>query len=235
MLHAARLELAPALEAFTACGERQLRWGAPNPSVIAWRSQAALAEHALGAGARELAREELRLAQRFGAPRAIGVAQRALGVIERGQDGIARLREAAATLEASGARLEHARALADLGGALRRANERAAAREPLRDALELATRCGAAPLAARARDELRATGARARTPLRTGLDALTPVEHQAASLAAKGLANPQIAQALFISRKTVEKRLSDAYRKLDIASRGELAAALALEVEGASP
>jgi DNA-binding NarL/FixJ family response regulator len=45
-------------------------------------------------------------------------------------------------------------------------------------------------------------------------------------MAAQGMSNPQIAQALFISRKTVEKRLSDAYRKLDIGSRAELATAL---------
>ena len=238
-LHAARLDFAPALEAFTACGARQRRWGAPNPSVIAWRSQAALAQLALGDRARglELAEEELRLARRFGAPRAIGVALRALGVIERGERRIGFLREAVTVLEASDARLEHARALADLGGALRRANERAAARHPLREALELAARCGAELLAARARDELRATGARPRTPMRTGLDALTPIERQAASMAAQGLTNPQIAQALFISRKTVEKRLSEAYRKLEIGSRTELAAALAgaREVEGASP
>jgi DNA-binding CsgD family transcriptional regulator len=229
VLHAARLDFAPALEAFTACGERQQVWEAPNPSVIAWRSQAALAQLALGDRGRglELAEEELRLARRFGAPRAIGVALRALGVIERGERRIGLLREAVSVLEASDARLEHARALADLGGALRRANERAVARDPLREALELATHCGAEPLAARARDELRATGARPRLPVRTGLDALTPIERQAASMAAQGLANPQIAQALFISRKTVEKRLSEAYRKLGIGSRTELAAALA--------
>ena len=228
-LHAARLEFAPALEAFTACGERQRRWGAPNPSVIPWRSQAALAQLALGDRRRglELAEEELRLARDFGAPRAIGVALRALGLIDRGERRIRLLREAVTVLDGSSARLEHARALADLGGALRRANERAAARDPLREALEVATRCGAEPLAARARHELRATGARPRSQVRTGLEALTPIERQAASMAAQGLANPQIAQALFISRKTVEKRLSEAYRKLEIGSRGELASALA--------
>jgi DNA-binding CsgD family transcriptional regulator len=228
-LHAARLDFAPALEDFIACGARQERWGARNPSVIAWRSQAALAQLALGDRAQglELAAEELRLARRFGAPRPIGMALRAQGLLERGERQITLLREAVSVLEASEARLEHARALADLGGALRRANERAAARDPLREALELSTRCGAKPLATRARNELLATGARPRTPMLTGFDALTPMERQAASMAAQGMANPQIAQALFISRKTVEKRLSDAYRKLDIRSRNELAAALA--------
>ena len=221
VLRAARLELDGALADFLACGERQERWGARNPSVLAWRSQAAVA-----GGPVELAEEELVLARRFGAPRPIGTALRALARKAGGERRVALLGEAVAVLAESEARLEHARALADLGAALRRANERAAAREPLREALHLATRCGAAPLAARAHGELVATGARARTPVRSGVDALTPVERQAAALAADGLSNPQIAQALFVSRKTVEKRLSDAYRKLGIGSRGELAGAL---------
>jgi Flp pilus assembly protein TadD len=50
--------------------------------------------------------------------------------------------------------LEHARALCDLGAALRRANRRAEARAPLREALDLAHRCGAAAIADRARTEL---------------------------------------------------------------------------------
>jgi DNA-binding NarL/FixJ family response regulator len=228
-LNAARLEFRPALDALLACGVRQERWGAHNPSVIAWRSEAALAHHALGERDRAvaLAGEELRLAKRFGAPRAVGNALRALGLTDEGSGRIATLREAVEVLAASYARLDHARALFDLGGALRRANERAAAREPLRAAFELASRCGAAPLAERARGELAATGARPRKPVLTGVDALTPMERQAASLAAKGMTNPQIAQALFISRKTVEKRLSDASRKLAIRSRDELAGALA--------
>jgi DNA-binding CsgD family transcriptional regulator len=244
-LHAARLDARAALEDFRACGARQRRWAAHNPSVLPWRSHAALARVALGdrAAARRLAAEELSLAQRFGAPRAIGIALRALALAERGESQIALLREAVGVLERSEATLERARALADLGGVLRRTNQRAAAREPLREALELATRCAAAPLTARVRSELLATGARARKPIRTGVDALTPIERQAANMAARGIANPQIAQALFISRKTVEKRLSEAYRKLAISSRDQLADALvppdleppSLQVEGASP
>jgi DNA-binding CsgD family transcriptional regulator len=228
-IHAAQLNLPRAVDDFLACGIRQERWRAHNPSVIPWRSQAALAHLALGdqVRARELAAEELRLARRFGAPRAIGMALRALALVERGEGQIMLLREAVSVLEASPARLEHARALADVGGALRRSNERAAAREPLREALELATRCGATSLAARARNELLATGARPRNAILTGLDALTPIERQAASMAAQGMSNPQIAQALFISRKTVEKRLSEAYRKLGIRSRDGLEATLA--------
>jgi DNA-binding CsgD family transcriptional regulator len=228
-VRAAQLDLRAALDDFLACGVRQDAWRAPNPSVIAWRSSAALASLSLGERerARELAGGELELARRFGPPRSIGMALRILGLAASGAEQVRLLGESASVLERSQARLEHARALADLGGALRRSGERAAAREPLQQALDLAIRCGAAPLADRARNELLATGSRPRKPLRTGTDALTPIERQAATLAAEGLSNPQIAQALFISRKTVEKRLSEAYRKLDIRSRGQLARALA--------
>jgi tetratricopeptide (TPR) repeat protein len=135
-IHAAHLNFRAAIEDFLACGVRHQRWGAPNPSVIAWRSHAALAYLALGEHRRavELAAEELRLARRFGAPRAIGIALRTLAVCERGERQLPLLREAVSVLERSQARLEHARALADLGSALRRANERATARGPLRQA-----------------------------------------------------------------------------------------------------
>ena len=227
-VRAAQLGPRAALDDFLACGVRQDAWGARNPSVIPWRSSAALSSVSLGDRnrARQLAAAELELARGFGVPRSIGIALRAFGLAEGGADQIRLLRESASVLERSEARLEHARTLADLGGALRRSGERAAAREPLQRALDLADRCGAAPLAARARNELLATGSRPRKQLRTGADALTPIERQAAALAARGFSNPQIAQALFISRKTVEKRLSEAYRKLDIRSRDQLSRVL---------
>ncbi len=72
-----------------------------------------------------------------------------------------RLREAADVLAGSPARLEHARALVDLGAALRRANRRAEARGALEEGLDLAERCGARALA-----ETRPHGAaRRRRPL----------------------------------------------------------------------
>ena len=45
-------------------------------------------------------------------------------------------------------------------------------------------------------------------------------------MASEGLSNPEIAQALFVTRKTVETHLGHVYTKLDIGSRGELALAL---------
>jgi DNA-binding CsgD family transcriptional regulator len=97
----------------------------------------------------------------------------------------------------------------------------------LLEAQDLATRCGATPLAKQARDELLAAGARPRRALRHGADALTASERRVATMASDGLSNPEIAQALFITTRTVEAHLGRAYRKLTITSRRDLAQALA--------
>jgi DNA-binding CsgD family transcriptional regulator len=83
-----------------------------------------------------------------------------------------------------------------------------------------------------ANDELAATGAHARTILVSGLDALTASERRVAQMAAEDLSNKEIAQALFVTVKTVEQHLGRAYRKLDISSRRQLSAALAAPAEG---
>ena len=63
--------------------------------------------------------------------------------------------------------------------------------------------------------------------MREGGDELTPSERRIAELAAEGLSNPQIAQRLFVTVKTVEMHLSRCYRKLGIGSRSALPQALA--------
>jgi DNA-binding CsgD family transcriptional regulator len=177
-------------------------------------------------GARARTERLLREARTWDTPRAIGMALRARGLVQGGTEGLELLGEAAAVLAASPARLEEARALADLGAALRRANRRTAAREPLRRALDLADACGAVPLAERIRHELRAAGGRPRRARITGVESLTASERRVATMAADGLSNPEIARALFVTRKTVETHLANAYGKLGIHSRGELPAAL---------
>jgi DNA-binding CsgD family transcriptional regulator len=101
------------------------------------------------------------------------------------------------------------------------------ARELLRQGAELAHECGATGLIERANEELAATGARPRKIMLTGLESLTASERRVAQLAAGELSNKEIAQALFVTVKTVEVHLSSVYRKLEIASRRQLAAALA--------
>jgi DNA-binding CsgD family transcriptional regulator len=217
-----------ALADFRAIGEIAQSIGIENPAFCPWRSQAALALRQLGRAdeARDLAREELELSRRWGAPRTIGVSLRALGLVEGGQTGEELLREAVDALAESPARLEHARALIDLGAALRRANSRSEARKQLRAGLELAQQCGATALFEQANDELAATGAHRRTILLSGLDALTASERRVAQMAADGSSNKEIAQALFVTVKTVEMHLGRVYRKLELSSRAQLAGAL---------
>jgi DNA-binding NarL/FixJ family response regulator len=155
---------------------------------------------------------------------------RVRGTIRR-EDGLGDLEEAIALLEASPSRLERAKALAAYGSALRRARRPTDAREPLRRALELAEVCGAAGLADQVRSELYSTGSRPRTAALRGVAALTASERRVAALAAEGHTNRDIAQELFVTPKTVELHLSNAYRKLEIRSRRELAAAMAADAE----
>src|SRR5437667_8914561 len=113
--------------------------GIENPAVEPWRSGAALALHRLGrqAEARAHAAAELELSRRWGAPRPVGISLRALGLIEGGPGGEQLLREAVGVLADTPARLELARALIDLGAALRRGNSRREARERLRTGIDL--------------------------------------------------------------------------------------------------
>lgn len=203
-------------------------WGIVNPAAIPWRSAAALSHSALGdsAAARRLAGEEIGLARRWGAAREIGVALRAAGLAEGGERGIELLTEAVIVLRGSTARLELARALLDLGAAHRRAGARGTARDLLRESLDLAHGLGGHALASRARDELVAAGGRPRRDAIRGRGSLTPSELRVAELAAAGRTNRQIAQALFVTQRTVENHLTSTYAKLGITARPELEAAL---------
>jgi DNA-binding NarL/FixJ family response regulator len=81
---------------------------------------------------------------------------------------------------------------------------------------------GAPVWAARAANELRATGETARRRETSTLDELTPQELQIAKLVAEGGRNREIAGQLFLSPKTVEYHLRKVFQKLDISSRTEL-------------
>ena len=145
-----------------------------------------------------------------------------------GKRGLDLLREAAETLADSPALLWRAEAYVDLGAAMRVAGKEISSREVLREGMELAHRCGATPLADRAEKELRAAGGRPRRRAGVGADALTASERRVVQMAASGASNKEIAQALFVTLRTVELHLSNAYNKLQIRSRHELAAALDL-------
>ena len=228
-LRVAQGRVAEGLDDILAVGALLTRSLVISPGALPWRSEAAFAYLALGdhEAAERLANEELELAQAFGAPRALGEALRAAGVVAGGDRGASLLREAIEAFERAGARLERTRALADLGAMLRRRNRRTEARELLREALDAAHRAGARPLAEYAETELRATGARPRRVVLTGLDSLTASERRIAELAGEGLTNREIAQTLFVTARTVEGHLTSVFRKLQVSSRDELRAALA--------
>jgi len=204
-------------------------WLDRAPAVFPYRSLMALALAQLGEvnEARKLAAEELELARAWGTPGVIGAATRVAGLVADREPGIELLRDAVATLEASEMRLEHAHALVDLGAALRRAGKRTDAREHLATGLELGHRCGATALVDMAQAELRAAGARPRRRTLSGIGSLTPSELRVAEMAAEGMTNKEIAQALFVTLRTIETHLSHTYGKLEISSRDQLSDALA--------
>ena len=199
-----------------------------NPADFPWRRYAVEGLVLLGRSdeAVALAREELEISRRWGAAPTIAACLRTLGNALGGEEGEALLREAVDVAAESPARIQHARALVDLGAALRRGNKRAEARDTLRRGAELAYRAGTAALVDRANRELAATGARPRKEAVGGIYALTASERRVAELAVQEMTNKEIAQALYVTVKTVEVHLSSVYRKLAIGSRRQLATAL---------
>ncbi len=192
-----------------------------SPTYSAWRSALARALPAEDREeAQQLVADELELARAIGLPRPLGIALRASAIFEGGEAAIELLRQSVSLLESSEARLEHARSLVELGGVLRRGQQRAEAREPLAAGMDLAFRCGAPRLVARAETELRASGARRRRVALSGVDALTASELRVGLLAARGRSNPEIAQELYVSLKTIETHLSHTYAKLGLSGQG---------------
>ena len=229
-LELARHDASDALELFLACG-RQLtsRGGVDAPGIVPWRSHAALASVGLGdiSGARRLAADELELAERSSVAGAISEARVALGVATGGAEGRELLQQAVDGLAASPRVLSHIGALVELGAMIRRSGQARAARAHLAKALDLATQHGATMLAARARTELAAAGARPRRAALTGVDALTATERRVAELVGAGLTNRQIAQHLYVSARTITTHLTRIHQKLGVDGRDEIGAALA--------
>jgi DNA-binding CsgD family transcriptional regulator len=208
------------------------RWDDLNcchPVLASWRIGAteAFARSHDVAAARRLAAEQLELSDRLGTPGARGAALRATAAAAPPDKRIPLLEQACDILSESPAKLEHARALVDLGGALRRANRRAEARRPLSLAVDLAHRGGMRLISRRAKTELLAAGARPRRDLISGPGALTPAEYRIAALAAAGHGNRDIAEQLYITLRTVETHLTHVFRKLDITTRSQLPTAMA--------
>jgi DNA-binding CsgD family transcriptional regulator len=130
-------------------------------------------------------------------------------------------------VRAGGTGVELVEVLVLAGDELLRHGKRVRARDAFREALALADAMGTKGQAAAALDGLRLAGGRPRRRALTGRAALTPAEERICRLVAAGGSNREVADALFLSRKTVEYHLGNAYSKLAITRREELAAAIA--------
>ncbi len=132
-------------------------------------------------------------------------------------------RRAIGLLTATTARTEVARSHLLFGEWLRRQRRRREARVELAEAYELFVGIGARAFAERARVELRAPAATARTRSVDTREVLTPQESQVARLVAEGNTNREVAAQLFISPATVDYHLRKVYQKYGIKSRVQLA------------
>ena len=209
-------------------GERQAAMEVVNYENLSWRPLGARA--LAGVGRQEealaLATEDRDQSARYCSPRAAAAALATAGAIEGGHHGHERLLAAIADLDALGAELDAARARLDLGMLRRRLRRTRDARRPLAEAIDVAGRLGARRLGAAAEEQLRLAGGRPRRLALSGVGSLTPGQRRVAELAAQGLSNPEVAQALFVSVRTVETHLTATYAKLEIESREQLSEAL---------
>ncbi|WP_316527796.1 LuxR family transcriptional regulator [Kitasatospora brasiliensis] len=215
-----------------AAARRCERWfaevGMGDPAWTSWRTVAVQALAALGrtAEAVGLAEEGLAAARRWGTPYALGHALLAAGTAARGDRRVELLTAAVETLSRSQARLDRARCELLLGRELSVRGDTRGAVAHLSRAHETARRCGSLLVVAKAREALAAAGADRPRRSAAGAGPLSGTERQVAEAAAAGATNQEIAEALFLSRRTVETHLTAVYRKLGLAGRTDLPAAL---------
>jgi DNA-binding CsgD family transcriptional regulator/tetratricopeptide (TPR) repeat protein len=155
-----------------------------------------------------------------------GMQARCRALLSEGETAERLYREAIERLARTRRRPELARAHLLYGEWLRRENRRVDARVQLRAAHDQFASIGMDAFGERARGELLATGEKVRKRNVTTRDVLTAQERQIARLAREGLSNPDIGARLFLSPRTVEWHLRNAFSKLGIHSRRELTDAL---------
>jgi DNA-binding CsgD family transcriptional regulator len=215
-----------AVSEYETAREELLAIGMPAPGEVFWTVE--LIEAHVRGGATEKAAAELeRLAELVtDSHPAVQQAQleRSRALVSADHDeAVAHLERALEHHGASRTPFEHARTQLALGERLRRRKARTEARDQLRAALDTFERLGAKPWAERARAELRTGGgATAAKSMPLG-EILTPHELQVAMIVARGATNKEVAAQLFVSPKTVEHRLGNIYKKLEVRSRTELA------------
>ena len=204
--------------------------GAPSPGVPGRWAVFNLVEAAVRTGRVDEAREHVRAAREAAihrvSPRTALITAGAAALAADDADAGALYEAALATAEAARWPWEHARVQLAYGQWLRRTHDVPRARLHLGAALETFERIGAASMARRTGNELRATGVTVPLPPGRSPDVLTAQERQIAELAADGLSNKQIGERLFLSHRTIGSHLYRMYPKLGIASRAALRGAL---------
>ncbi|MEO6084110.1 MAG: LuxR C-terminal-related transcriptional regulator, partial [Umezawaea sp.] len=229
LLHASeaavRGDHATALEYVLECGHALDRMGWSNPVLFPWRPSAALLNHRLGKLdlALEFAEEARRRAVEWGAPSGIGRALRILGHLTPEQRGVDLLRESVEVLCHSGNGFQLAKSLVDLGGRLLVDGD-SSAPVYLRRARDLASQLGARRLVTKVDLALQASPRGDLAPPVPAM--LTKSERRVAELVVAGHANQEIADILNVTCRTVEKHLTNSFRKLGIRGRTELPEAL---------
>ncbi|MEU8774115.1 AAA family ATPase [Streptomyces sp. NPDC048606] len=217
-------DLEGALALWRHCGRSQREAGIANPVLAPWWLPTATTLARLGRAheAVEAVEEAQDRARRWGTARALGLASVAAASVAEGRARTTLLAEAVETLADSPARLERAKAAYQLGRELLELGDARAARGHLRQAIELATRCGYHVLTALAREALLTAGGRMPQLAAGPLDSLTHSERRIATLAGRGHSNKKIAETLFITPRTVEMHLTNVYRKLGVRGRADL-------------
>jgi DNA-binding CsgD family transcriptional regulator len=231
LLHLAHGTPDEAIVCLEPAGAFAIRHGIGNPNVMPWEADLVEAYWRVGRvedAADQLAEFEAR-ARTTDLPTPRAAAERCRGLLAtRTRDAETHFREAMALHEQRTQPFEQARTALSFGEMLRRNRRRSDSRPFLREALDTFEKLGAEPFARRAAAELAATGEH--RPVRSGpspIKQLTAQELQAALAVGRGLSNPAVAAAMFISRKTVEAHLSSVYRKLGVDSRTQLVRYLA--------
>jgi DNA-binding CsgD family transcriptional regulator len=201
-----------------------LKGGIREPNVVPYGPELVEAYARLGRH-EDAARELEALEQAAHACRrhsALAAAARCRGLLAPNESYDVHFEEAIASYSARSMDFEQARTELGYGERLRRTGRRREARVQLRAALEQLQAIGAAPWAERARAELHATGETVGARPPRGTEQLTPQELHIAELVGEGRTNKEIAARLYLSPKTIEYHLANAYRKLDVHSRAEL-------------
>jgi DNA-binding SARP family transcriptional activator/DNA-binding CsgD family transcriptional regulator len=192
-----------------------------NPIHRHWHRHRAGALAGLGRRdeALEHARESVRRAREWGAPRQVGLQLGKLGVVE-GAAGEDTLREAIAVLTPTKGRVELARAQYHLAGLL---GPSAEARALLHQSFDLADACAADGLRRDVEQRLEQWGEPARESTRPHL---TSLEKRIARMAVEGADDREIAQSLFLTRRAVEVALADIRHRIGSDRHGDLESVL---------